>query len=493
MSIKKRYVLASACLVVASTFVLPRGTRPRQRPNILLIDIDDLGWRDLGYMGSHYYETPHIDSLAAQGLIFTDAYAAAANCAPSRASLFSGEWAPRTGVYTVGSSERGSATARRLIPVVNHPYLDAGVLTLAEVLHAHGYATCQVGKWHISKDPLTEGFDVNFGGAWYGHPPHGYFSPWHNVALKDGPPGAYLTDRLTDLAIGFLKRHRTKPFFMNFATYAVHTPLQAKPELVEKYRRKQGSYGQDNPVYAAMIETVDQNVGRLIDCLKRTGAFDHTLIVFTSDNGGVYKITRQWPLRAGKGSYYEGGIRIPLFVVWPHRVKGGTTTAEPVVNTDFFPTFLAAAGIGVPKGKVLDGRSFLPVLSGRRLPPRMLHWYFPVYLEGGNAETTDACFRTRPGESLRSGPWVLQHYFEDGHLELYNLDMDPGERKNLAGLFPARVRMLQDSLTSWRLRVRAPVPHTPNPLYTGACHSRGRAQRKSRRLGADSIQVKTKS
>jgi arylsulfatase A-like enzyme len=289
------------------------------------------------------------------------------------------------------------------------------------------------------------------------------------VALKEGPEGEYLTDRLTDLAIGFLKTHTGKPFFMNFATYAVHTPLQAKPELVQHFRQKQGSYGQDNPVYAAMIRTVDANIGRLIACLKQTGEFDHTLIVFTSDNGGVYRITRQWPLRAGKGSYYEGGIRVPLFVVWPAVVKPGTTTATPVVNTDFFPTFLAAAGIAVPAHKTLDGRSFLPVLSGRKLPPRILHWYFPIYLEGGNEETTDPCFRTRPGESLRCGPWVLQHYFEDGHLELYNLDMDPGERKNLARLFPRRVQMLQDSVRAWRMQVRAPVPNSPNPRYTGAC------------------------
>jgi arylsulfatase A-like enzyme len=458
-------------------FKNPPGKPPaeKQKPNILLIDIDDLGWRDLGYMGSHYYETPNIDRLAAEGMIFTNAYAAAANCAPSRASLFSGQWAPRTGVYTVGSSERGKSENRKLIPVPNREHIRPDVLTFTQVLRANGYSTCHVGKWHISKDPTKFGFDVNIGGAEYGHPPGGYFSPWHNRTLKDGPKGTYLTDHLTDLAIGFLKTVHDKPFFMNFATYAVHTPLQGKPALVEKYKHKKGSYGQDNAEYAAMIQTMDTNVGRLIDYLKKSGKFDNTFIIFTSDNGGVYGITHQWPLRAGKGSYYEGGIRIPMIIVWPGKVAPGSSTHQPVINTDFFPTFLDVAGIAKPKGKILDGSSILPVLKGEQRAEEPFFWDFPIYLQtlkkyAPNRQSGDQCFRTRPGSSVRLGPWVLQQYYEDSHLELYNLDSDPGERKNLTDVYPARTKQLQHLLVQWRKKLGAPVPAKLNPEYKpGGC------------------------
>lgn len=448
---------------------------PPVRPNILLIDIDDLGWRDLGYMGSQYDETPNIDNLATEGMVFTEAYASSANCAPSRASLFSGQWAPRTGIYTVGSSERGKSSDRKLVPVPNTLHLKKDQLTITQVLQANGYLTCHVGKWHISKDPTDFGFDVNIGGAEYGHPPGGYFSPWHNRTLKDGPVGEYLTDHLTDMALNYLKTVGNRPFFMNFAPYAVHTPLQGKPKLVEKYRHKKGSYGQDNPEYAAMVETMDTNVGRLIAYLKQSGKFENTLIIFTSDNGGVYGITHQWPLRAGKGSYYEGGIRIPMLVVWPHHLKAGTSTSQPVINTDFYPTLLDVAGIKKPQGKILDGHSFLSVLKGGTRPVAPMFWDFPIYLQtlkkyAPNRQSADVCFRTRPGSSVRLGPWVLLQYYEDDHLELYNLDADPGQRKNLASLYPEKKEALLALLTRWRKDVKAPVPTHLNPEYRpGGC------------------------
>lgn len=457
---------------------IAQQNKKSEKPNILLINIDDLGWRDLGYMGSQYYETPNIDQLAAKGMIFTDAYAAAANCAPSRASLFSGQWAPRTGVYTVGSSERGKAENRKLIPVVNRKFLDPGTLTIVQILKNHGYATCQVGKWHISRDPTKYGFEVNIGGAEYGHPPAGYFSPWNNHALKDAPKGTYLTDYLTDQAIQFLKTLKgDKPFFMNFATYAVHTPLQGKPELVEKYRQKTGSYGQHNPEYAAMVETMDRNVGRLLDYLKGSGKLQNTFIVFTADNGGVYGITHQWPLRAGKGSYYEGGIRVPMIVVWPGKVESGVSTHLPVINTDLFPTFLEVAAIEKPKNKILDGRSILPVLQGKKMPVEPLFWDFPIYLQtakkgarADNAQWGDSCFRTRPGASVRFGPWVLQQYYEDSHLELYNLDIDLGERNNLVNVYPEKANELYQLLVKRRNKLNAPVPTKLNPEFKpGGC------------------------
>jgi len=447
----------------------------KSRPNILLINIDDLGWRDLGYMGSHYYETPNIDKLASEGMIFTHAYAAAANCAPSRASLFTGQWSPRTGVYTVGSSKRGKSENRKLIPTPNTKYITSEELTIAQVLKKNGYTTCHVGKWHISHNPTDFGFDVNIGGAEYGHPPGGYFSPWHNRTLKDGPKGEYLTDHITDLAIQFLKTVHDKPFFMNFATYAVHTPLQGKPKLVEKYKNKKGSYGQNNPEYAAMVQTMDTNVGRLLDYLKKAGKFENTFIIFASDNGGVYGITHQWPLRAGKGSYYEGGIRIPMIVVWPGKVKPETSTNQPVVNLDFFPTFLDAAGIPKPKGKIFDGRSILSVAEGKKLKEEPMFWDFPIYLQtlkkyAPNHQSGDTCFRTRPGSSVKLGPWVLQQYYEDNHLELYNLDIDLGERKNLIKVYPEKAKQMYRLLVQWRKRTNAPVPIKINPNYrAGGC------------------------
>jgi arylsulfatase A-like enzyme len=474
--------IAVCFLSIALLLPVTQGFRPPDnqsvlpgKPNILLIDIDDLGWRDLGYMGSQYYETPHIDSLATEGMVLTEAYAAAANCAPSRASLFSGQWPSRTGIYTVGSSERGRSVNRKLIPVENTLYLKPDQLTFPQLLQKNGYHTCHVGKWHISKNPTDYGFDVNIGGAEYGHPPGGYFSPWHNRTLKDGPKGEYLTDHLTDLALDYLKTVGDKPFFMNFALYAVHTPLQGKPALVAKYKQKKGSYGQDNPEYAAMIETMDTNVGRIIDYLKSSGKFDNTLIIFTSDNGGVYGITHQWPLRAGKGSYYEGGIRIPMVAVWPGHIKPGSSSSQPVINTDIYPTFLGVAGIKKPAGKVLDGHSFLSVLEGGTRPVEPMFWDFPVYLEtlkkyAPNRQSADQCFRTRPGSSVRLGSWVLQEYYEDGHLELYNIDTDLGERKNLAKLYPDKAKQLHELLIHWRQKLHAPVPRQLNPDYQpGGC------------------------
>ncbi len=463
--------------VLSATFVLlsvvnlsdktPSG-KDRQinaRPNILLINVDDLGWKDPGYMGSKYYETPNIDRLSSRGMIFTHAYAAAANCAPSRASLFSGMYSPRTGVYTVGNSDRGEAINRRLIPVENTLFIADSVLTIAEVLQHHGYKTCHVGKWHIGQDPRSQGFDVNIGGAEYGHPAS-YFSPYHNKALKDGPDGEYLTDRLTTEAINFLKTvGNDEPFFMNFATYAVHTPLQPKPELKKKYEAKTGWNGQKNASYAAMIEALDTNIGRLMDYLKSSGKMNNTFIVFASDNGGVYRITRQWPLRAGKGSYYEGGIRIPMFFVWPGKIKAGKISEQMVSNIDFYPTFLAVAGIEPPTGKILDGVSLMPALRGERLADRPLFWHFPIYLEGGNEETGDLTFRTRPGSVMEYEGWKLHEYFEDGHLELYNLGAEIDEKKNLESTYPQKTEELHRMLEVWRERTKAPVPEELNPDF----------------------------
>ena len=454
----------------------PGGALQPEQPNILLINIDDLGWTDLGYAGSLYYETPNIDQLAGEGMIFSRAYASASNCAPSRAALFTGQYAPRTGVYTVENSDRGPSIHRKLIPTQNTEYISDDALTIADVLQQNGYQTAHVGKWHISKDPIQNGFDVNVGGFEAGNPAGwnmgGYFAPYNNPHLKEGPAGEYLNDRLTNEAIAFLESVNDQPFFLNYAPYIVHTPIQPKAALEKKYQKKNNNDQHHHAGYAAMVETMDHNVGRLINHLKQLGKYENTFILFTSDNGGLYPISKQWPLRAGKGSYFEGGIRVPMIVVWPGEVLPGSTTEQTVTNIDFFPTMLEVAGIEKPEDKVLDGVSLLPVLKGERMEERPLFWHFPVYLQayrqnGGTPETHDPHFRTRPGSVIKMGPWKLHEYFEDGRLELYHLDIDIGEQKNLVDVFPEKAGKLHDMLVAWREKTGAPVPKQLNPAYEG--------------------------
>lgn len=402
-----------------------------KRPNFIIINIDDLGWTDLSFMGSRYYETPNIDQLANDGMVFSRAYAAASNCAPSRAALFSGQYAPRTGVYTVQNSDRGSAQQRKLIPIENTLYLAEEHLTIAEVLQENGYKTAHVGKWHITKDPTRNGFDLNIAGFEAGNPAAqgmgGYFSPFHNPHLDDGSEGEYLTDRITDETLEFLKSSGNDPFFLNYAPYIVHTPIEPKLELEDKYRGKPTTNRHDNPGYAAMVETMDRNIGRIITYLKESGLYEETLLLFTSDNGGLHEVSRQWPLRAGKGSYFEGGIRVPMIAVWPGVIDPGTLSEVPVSQIDFYPTFLDVAGVQKPDDKVLDGKSLLPVFLGEKLSERALFWHFPIYLQAysdNNPDTHDRYFRTRPGSVIVRYPWKLHEYFEDGSLELYNLELD---------------------------------------------------------------------
>ncbi|MHB1178257.1 MAG: sulfatase [Daejeonella sp.] len=435
------------------------------RPNIVLLLVDDLGWKDLGFMGSKYYETPNIDKLASQGMLFTNGYAAAANCAPSRACLMSGQNTPRHGIYTVGESDRGSESIRKLIPVKNKEVLSDSVFTLADALKSSGYYTATIGKWHLGEDPRTQGFDYNFGGNMKGS--NKYFVPYENKDIIDGPEGEYLTDRLTDEAIKILDEHGNKPFFLYLPYYAVHTPLQAADQKVEKYKKKAGGKGQANAIYAAMIESLDMNIGRLLRKLDNLNLADNTIIIFTSDNGGIRSISQQDPLRAGKGSYYEGGIRVPLVVRWPGKIAAGSTNNTPVTNMDFYPTFLDIAGIKKPD-HLLDGVSILPLLAGKTIPERPLYWHFPIYLQPYNIELDqgrDPFFRTRPGSVIRLGDWKLHEYFEDGALELYNLKEDQGERHNVVDKYPAVTKKLHEMLVAWRKETNAPIPTQLNPRF----------------------------
>jgi arylsulfatase A-like enzyme len=423
---------------------------------------------DVGF-NSERYLTPNIDRLRAEGMLFTDAYAPAANCAPSRACVFSGQVGPRHGVYTVGSSERGKAQDRKLIPVKNTNHLAPGMLTLAEALKAGGYRTIHLGKWHLGDDPLEQGFDENVGGDSAGSPYGGYFAPFGKGAMKPlddlYPKGTHRVDIFADRAVRFLRQNKAKPFFMHMAFYSVHTGIAPVPGLVEKYKGKAGVHA----AYASMVEKMDQGIGKILDELAALGLKENTLVVLCSDNGGIRKFSQQDPYRSGKGSYFEGGVRVPLVVRWPGHIAAGSTCSVPVSGIDFFPTFLEAGGLAVPEGKVLDGLSLMPLLTqAGPLPDRALFWHFPVYLQkyaGAADDSHDPKFRTRPGCAMRMGKWKLHEYFEDGRLELYDLDADLGERNNLASAHPEKAGELHRLMLRWREAVGAPVPTELNPKY----------------------------
>jgi len=442
----------------------------RRRPNIVFIFIDDMGWRDVGFMGSRYYETPNIDRLAGQGMVFTNAYSNAPNCAPARACLLSGQYGPRHGVYTVASSSRGKSKQRKLIPIENTTDLDSNIVTIAEAIKSAGYVSASIGKWHLGNDPelgpVGQGFDVNVAGYSAGHPAKGYFVPYNNPELPDGPEGEYLTDRLTDEALNFIENSKDQQFFLYLPHYAVHTPLQAKEELIEKYKTKPGSNGQNNPKYAAMIESTDQGVGRILDKLDELGLAEDTIVFFFSDNGGVKNITSNQPLRGGKGMLYEGGIREPMAVRWPGVVKPGTTSETPVIGIDLFPTILEMAGVPTPEGKLLDGESIVPLLKMQGdFDREAIFWHFPAYLQGKAEGARDPYFRTRPAGAVRAGDWKLIEYFEDGDLELYNLKDDIGEKNNLVDTMPEKAAELHQLMLAWREKVNAPIPTELNPEY----------------------------
>ncbi|MGB1260610.1 MAG: sulfatase [Akkermansiaceae bacterium] len=457
---KRYFALLIASLGISSAVAEPK-------PNIIYINVDDLGWSDLGFQGSKYYETPHIDKFSKTGAVFTNAYAPAANCAPSRACCLTGQWSSRHGVYTVNNSDRGKPKTRKLIPTKNTLHIKNDNLTIAGALKSAGYTTCHIGKWHVTKDPTQNGFDINIGGNQRGGPyTGGYHSPFKYPNCEQKEKGEYLTDRLTQEAISFINKNKSKPFFLHLAYYTVHTPIQAKKEKVARFKKKSPTKAHSNPTYAAMISSLDDNIGKLMGHLKESGLLENTLIIFTSDNGGVWNISKQWPLRAGKGAYYEGGIREPLVISWKGQIKEGQRIDTAVTGLDYFPTILAAVKVEKPKGKILDGANILPLAQGKDvLTDRALYWHFPIYLEGGNKECQDSIFRTRPGSAIRVGNWKLIEYFENGDLELYKLNKDPGEKQNLLNTFPSKAKELQQMLIDWRKKTNAPVPTELNPAF----------------------------
>ncbi|WP_341225521.1 sulfatase [uncultured Arcticibacterium sp.] len=461
---KPSYLTLTLFLAICSFSI---KSKAQDKPNIILINVDDMGWKDVGFMGSKYYETPNIDSLAAMGIIFTNGYAASSNCAPSRASLMTGKWTPRHGIYTVDASERGLSKHRKIIPTKNTVTLSRNYETIPEILGKNGYQTCHAGKWHLSNNPLEYGFQINIGGGHNGHP-KSYYPPYKNVNLS-ADKGQYLTDLVMEKTLDFVDSTEF-PFFLYYAPYAVHTPINPVKSLLAKYSVKPASEGQDNPKYATMVENLDRNIGLLVSKLREKGIFDNTLIIFTSDNGGLYGITKQGPLRAGKGSYYEGGIREPYIFVMKDKIKPNTISHVPITNLDVLPTILNYAGISENTSKT-DGDNLAAILEGSKTElERPLFWHFPIYLQAYNKsdnENRDALFRTRPGSVVRYGDWKLHYYFENNEVELYNLDEDIGERNDLTSKEPKKVEELLNYLKDWWASTNAPIPQELNPEYEG--------------------------
>ncbi len=429
-------------------------------PNVIVILVDDLGWADLGCQGSQYHQTPHIDGLARDGMRFTDAYSACTVCSPTRAALLTGKHPAR--LHLTDWIAGHAAPKAKLSPPEWSRRLDPAEPTLAARLKSAGYATASVGKWHLGADsrPQQFGFDVNMGGDHRGQPPR-YVAPYGLPELPDGPAGEFLTDRESAEAVRFIESHRSQPFFLYLAHYAVHTPLDGKRDVVAKYKARTPD-DQRNPVYAALLESVDDSVGRIRASLQQLGLVTNTVIVFTSDNGGLVlgkdRPTSNRPLRSGKGDAYEGGVRVPFIVCWPGVVRPGSTSSRPVQTVDLYPTLLEATGVDDAPGHERDGASLVALLKGKgSTPDRSLYWHYPHYHPGG----------ATPHGAVRSGDWKLIESYESGHLELYNLASDLAESTDLSNALPEKANEMARDLAAWRKKVGAQMP-VPNPAHVPA-------------------------
>ena len=484
-------VLACAVAIVGVLISEVRAGEVAPRPNVILIMLDDLGWADLGCYGSQFHKSPQIDRLAKEGMRFTQAYAAAPVCSPTRAALMTGKWPARLHVTDWLPGNPFADPRYRLVQPKTETELPLAEVTLAERLQAAGYATGHVGKWHLGGKgfgPRNQGFDLNIGGDEKGMP-KGYFAPFCEKNGCDvphldwAPPGSYLTDIFNEAAIRFIREHREQPFFLYLPHFAVHTPLHAKPQVISKYKLRDKRPGlQSNPVYAAMIESVDDGIGKIMMELEKLKLHEKTIVIFTSDNGGV--ATADWPmtpptvngsLREGKGHLYEGGIRVPLIVRWPGKIHEGAICETPVTSVDFVPTILELCGVGTAghsqegivnqavsatkkqaaDGGQLDGVSLLPLLMQTGGISRdAMYWHYPHYSPQHG----------RPSGAIRVGEYKLIVFYEDYHRELYNLKSDPGETTNLAEQEKDKAREMGDRFSVWRYSVDAQMLK-PNSFY----------------------------
>jgi arylsulfatase A-like enzyme len=476
-----------ALLAILPCF-LADAAEPAKRTNIVYILADDLGWTDLGCQGSKYYETPNIDRLASQGMRLTR-YHNCQNCQPTRAALMTGQYAPRTGVYTVGGIDRFDWQTRPLRPVENVSQLPLDKITVAQTLKKNGYATGMFGKWHLGNNgdylPGKRGFDEAIVS-------NGKHFDFETNPPVEYPKGQYLADFLTDKAVDFIKRHKDGPFFLYLPHFGVHSPHQAKEELIARFKQKPGVGGHNNPVYAAMIASVDESVGRITALLDELKIADNTVLIFSSDNGGVGgyvregvkqagDITDNAPLRSGKGSLYEGGTRDPFIVRWPGKAPAGATNDVPAIHVDLFPTLLDVAGAPAPANQVLDGESLVPLFkSGQATLKRdAIYQHFPGYLGAG-----PGTWRTTPVGLIEVGDWKLMEFFEDGRLELYNLKDDIGESKNLALAMPEKAKELHGKMLAWRAEVKAQMPAANKAQADSPAPQKGKGKKAKARAAA---------
>ena len=463
-------IVAFAVLVMSCGSLHAAPSRPGP-PNVIFILIDDLGWADLGCYGSAFHQTPHLDRLAAGGMRFTQAYAAAPLCSPTRAAILTGKHPARLHLTTYLPGRADNPAQKLLHPKIN-PHLPLEETTLAEALKPAGYRCGHIGKWHLGGKgflPEDQGFDLNVGGTAGGSPPGGFFA-FQTPDLKPVDEREYLTDRLTDETEHFITKNRDRPFFLYLCHFAVHIPLQGKPDAVRKYEAKAApgrglGQGQNNPIYAAMLESVDESVGRIVAKLDELGLTESTLIVFTSDNGGLAvkegantPATSNAPLRGAKGQLFEGGTRVPLIVRMPGRIPAGRVCDVPVTSTDFYPTFLRACGVEARDGGdgPADGIDLMPLLTGavEDLGRDALYWHQPHYTNQGGT----------PSGAVRRGDFKLIEFYEDNRLELYRLSEDAGENRDLSREMPEKRNELHKLLKEWRRSVGAQMP-TPNPKY----------------------------
>ena len=459
------------------TALAPSFAVAARKPNIVFILADDLGWRDLSNEGSKFYESPHIDRIAGGGMKFTRGYAACQVCSPSRASILTGKYPTKHGITTYigdrsGEAWRGAGRHDSHLPPEYGRNLRASEITLAEVLRDAGYKTFFAGKWHLGSQgswPTDHGFEINKGGWDVGSPRGGFFSPWQNPNLKPGPAGESLPIRLGRETAAFIEAAKDKPFLAYLSFYSVHAPIQTTPALWKKYRGKAAHAGlaekrflfdrrlavwqvQDCPIYAGMIESMDDAVGIVLEKLDSLGLTGNTIVCFTSDNGGVSSgdpySTSNLPLRGGKGRQWEGGIREPFYITAPGITKAGTTSAVPVNGIDWYPTLLELAGVSAPAKQEIDGVSLVPLLKGGTIPDRPLYWHYPHYGNQGG----------EPSSIITENDWKLIHYHEDGRDELYHLAVDPNEQKDLARTESKRVQILRAKLDAWLTATGAKFP-----------------------------------
>ncbi|MCC6492491.1 MAG: sulfatase [Pirellulales bacterium] len=428
--------------------------------NVVLIVADDLGWTDLSCYGSDLYQSPHLDQLARDGVRFTANYSACTVCSPTRAALLTGKYPARLRVTDWIPGLPPSNPKLTVPDFTKHLPLEER--TLAEVLHEAGYATASIGKWHLGGPdfyPEKHGFDLNVAGTDQPQPRPGYFAPYAIDTIEQGPKGEYITDRLGVEAVEFIRANADRPFFLYLPHFAVHLPVQAKKKLIAKYQaRVHEGMNHANAAYAAMIDSMDQTVGQIRNTLDELGIAERTVIIFTSDNGGRIPTSSNAPLRAGKGSCYEGGVRVPLIVYWPGVTPAGLEIDAPVITTDIFPTTLAMTGQTIENKASLDGVSLAPLLrQDGTIADRDLFWHYPHYqhyqLEG-----------TTPYGAIRRGDWKLIEYYDGAPAELYNLREDISEKHNLAATERDRVKELGAALAAWRAAVGAQMP-APNPNY----------------------------